>query len=108
MIVQQTAKPNTIVSGGYDIEWTTPIMTWLRKLSNNHYQEWLDLAQSLLPTNGKVLDECGDVVNEAIVETLTGIHDGYEFESRDKLHMHIKRAICLISHVVDAEQHWTQ
>jgi len=83
-------------------------MTWLRKLSNNHYQEWLELARSLLPTNGKVLDECGDVVHEAIIETLDSIHDGLKFESQDRLHMHIKRAICLISHVVAAEQHWMQ
>jgi len=108
MIAQKTVKPDTAVNGGFDIEWTNPVMTWLRKLSNDCYQEWLELAQSLLPTNGKVLDECGDVVNEAIVETLNSIRDGYEFESQDKLHMHIKRAICLISHVVDSERYWTE
>jgi hypothetical protein len=70
MMALKTAKSNVIAGGGYNIKWTNPVMTWLRKLSNHHYQEWLELARSLLPTNGKVLDECGDVVHEAIIETL--------------------------------------
>jgi len=82
MMELKTAKSNTIVGGGYNIRWTNPVMTWLRKLSNDHYQEWLELARSLLPTNGKVLDECGDVVHEAIIEALNSIHEGYEFESQ--------------------------
>lgn len=108
MIASKTVKPNRIVGGGHNIKWTDPVMTWLRRLSNDCYQEWLGLARSLLPTDGKALDECDDVVHEAIIETLDSIHDGCEFESQDQLHMHIKRAICLISHVVDSERHWTE
>jgi len=107
MIALKAARSN-VIAGGYNIKWTNPVMTWLRKLSNDHYHEWLELAESLIPTNGKALDEREDVVHEAIVETLNSIHDGYDFESQDRLHMHIKRAICLIGHVVDTEQYWTK
>ena len=105
---RKTTRAKTITSGGFNIDWSDPTMTWLRKLSNNFYQEWLELAASQLSTDGKVLYERGDVVHEAILETLDSCRSGYEFESQEKLHMHIKRAICLIGHVVDSDRCWTE
>jgi hypothetical protein len=108
MMELRTTTPDATVDKMSHIKWINPAMTWLRALASKHYQEWLDLAKSLLPTSGKVLYGCGDVVHEAVTEALSCIHDGYEFESEDKLHMHIKRAVCLLSHVVDSEHYWTE
>ena len=106
MITIETNYPTTVEHDRDTTNWINPVTGWITTLYKAHYQEWLKLAQSLLPKRVKMIDECEDIVHEAIVESLTSLNEGYAFASKDQLEMHIKRAICLIGHVVATEQYW--
>ncbi len=106
MLTLESVKPTIAVHKRCNTHWINPARAWITPLYKSYYQEWRDLAQSLLPQKGTVLDECEDVVNEAIVDTLNSIHDGCVFDSQDQLNMHIKRTICLFCLIVDTETCW--